>query len=50
MASSYAISPGVFMPRPKNPVPTDSHDRPSGQADVRIPDRAGGRRVVYLAR
>ena len=36
------------MPRRKNPVPSYTLHRPSGQAYVRIPDGAGGRTTVYL--
>jgi integrase len=36
------------MPRPKNRIPPYSHHKPTGQAYVRIPDGAGGRRTVYL--
>src|SRR5438067_929212 len=38
------------MPRPKNPVPPYSHHKPTGQAYVRLPDGAGGRRTVYLGK
>lgn len=36
------------MPRPKNPVPTYLYHKPTGQAYVRLPDEAGGRRTQYL--
>src|SRR5215212_3667224 len=36
------------MPRRKNTVPAYSHHKPTGQAYVRVPDGAGGRRTVYL--
>src|SRR5262245_21184310 len=36
------------MPRRKNAVPAYSHHKPSGQAYVRVPDAAGGRKTVYL--
>ena len=48
LPGSYAKTPGVFMPRPKKSVPTYSHHKPSGQAYVRLPDGAGGRKAVYL--
>ena len=38
------------MPRPSNPIPSYSHHKPTGQAYVRIPDGAGGRRTVYLGK
>src|SRR5436190_19873934 len=36
------------MPRPKKSLPAYSHHTPTGQAYVRIPDGAGGRKTVYL--
>src|ERR687897_321289 len=36
------------MPRRPNPVPSYLHHRPTNQAYIRLPDGAGGRRVVYL--
>ncbi len=38
------------MPRSKKPIPSYSLHKPTGQAYVRIPDGAGGRRVVYLGK
>jgi integrase len=38
------------MPRSKNPVPSYSLHKPTGQAYVRLPDGNGGRRVVYLGK
>jgi integrase len=36
------------MPRPKKSVPSYSLHKPTGQAYVRLPDGAGGRKTVYL--
>ena len=36
------------MPRRSNAVPSYLHHKPTNQAYVRLPDGAGGRRVVYL--
>src|SRR5438067_13476448 len=36
------------MPRPRKSIPTYSLHKPTNQAYVRLPDGAGGRRVVYL--
>jgi integrase len=36
------------MPRPKSSVPAYSLHKPTGRAYVRIPDGAGGRKLVYL--
>jgi integrase len=38
------------MPRKKNPVPSYQLHKPTGQAFVRIPDGAGGRKYVYLGK
>lgn len=36
------------MPRSKNTIPTYSRHKPSGQAIIRLTDREGGRKTVYL--
>ena len=38
------------MPRPKSGVPAYLHHKPTGQAFVRLPDGAGGRKTVYLGK
>jgi integrase len=38
------------MPRPKKSIPPYSCHKPTGQAYVRLPDGAGGRRTVYLGK
>src|SRR5438309_2236016 len=38
------------MPRSKNPVPSYSLHKPTGQAYVRLPDGNGSRRVIYLGK
>jgi len=38
------------MPRRPNPVPKYSLHKATGQAFVKVPDAAGGRRFVYLGK
>src|SRR5262249_3397885 len=38
------------MPRPKNPVPSYSHHKPTDQAYVRVSDGNAGRHVIYLCK